>query len=94
MQQGKIVKKDEKKQQPEEPKKENKAISNFENFFYRFVAWFPILTLPTLVWELFSSGDTMGGVLIGIMHAVLVFRFVQVVDVANWFKKKKKEPAS
>lgn len=73
-------------------KKENKAISSFENFFYRYVAWFPILTLPALVWELFGSGDTAGGAIIGIMHAVLVFRFVQVVDVANWFKKKK--PAS
>lgn len=88
------MKKDKKKQPEEEQKTENKAISNFENFFYRYIAWFPILTLPTLVWELFATGETMGGALIGIMHAVLVLRFTQVIDVSKWFQRKKKnEPA-
>ncbi len=87
-----MVKKNNKRhtQTEESPKKENKAISSFENFFYRYVAWFPILTLPTLVWELFSTGETMGGALIGIMHAVLVLRFTQVIDVSRWFSKKRK----
>jgi bacteriorhodopsin len=86
------VKKD--KKQPDDTKKENKAISSFENFFYRYVAWFPILTLPTIVWEMFATGETMGGALIGIMHAVLVLRFTQVIDVSKWFQRKKKnEPA-
>ncbi|MFL0808650.1 MAG: olfactory receptor family 2 protein [Oceanobacter sp.] len=82
------------KKQPDDTKKENKAISSFENFFYRYVAWFPILTLPTIVWEMFATGETMGGALIGIMHAVLVLRFTQVIDVSKWFQRKKKnEPA-
>jgi fatty-acid desaturase len=73
---------------PEKTEKENKAITSFENFFYRYVAWFPILVLPALVWDMMAEGQTIPAVLIGLMHAVLVFRFVQVVNVAGWFGKK------
>lgn len=69
-------------------KPENKAITSFENFFYRFIAWFPILVLPALVWEMMASGDMVSGGLIGLMHAILVFRFVQVVSPQSWFGKK------
>lgn len=70
-------------------KKENKAITSFETFFYRFVAWFPILVLPSLVWEMMNSGDWIGATLIGLMHAILVFRFVQVIAPQKWFNRVK-----
>lgn len=73
-------------------KPENKAITSFETFFYRFVAWFPILVLPALVWEMLAAGEMVTGSLIGLMHAVLVFRFVQVVSPQSWFGKKVRSP--
>ncbi len=68
-------------------KAENQAISRFENFFYRFVAWFPILTLPSIVWEMFAAEDYAPASLIAVMHAVLVFRFVTVAQQQGWFKR-------
>ncbi|ASP37854.1 hypothetical protein CHH28_03825 [Bacterioplanes sanyensis] len=67
----------------------NPATSTFERVFYRYIAWFPILVLPALVWEMMASGQQGMGIIIALMHAVLVFRFVQVVDVASWFGKKR-----
>jgi hypothetical protein len=67
---------------------ENQAISSFENFFYRYVAWFPILVLPALVWEMFSVNDYVPAGLIGVMHAVLVFRLVTIAGQQGWFKKR------
>ncbi|WP_221793204.1 hypothetical protein [Oceanobacter mangrovi] len=77
------------KQNNKNNKSENQAISSFESFFYRFIAWFPILMLPSLVWEMISSGDYAVGGLIGVMHAVLVFRFVTIANQQQWFKRKK-----
>jgi hypothetical protein len=68
---------------------DNKAISTFEKFFYRYLAWFPILILPMLVVEMFSAGQHVSSALIALMHAVLVFRFFQVVKPNEWFAKKK-----
>ncbi|MEC7546958.1 MAG: hypothetical protein VX474_04560 [Pseudomonadota bacterium] len=62
--------------------------TRFERVFFRYVAWFPILTLPMLVWELMETGQTGMGLIIAIVHAVLVFRFVSVNNVPGWFKKK------
>ena len=74
------MKKDNKK-----TKTENRAISRFEGFFYRFVAWFPILVLPSLVWEMASAGDYAPAALIGVMHIILVFRFVTIAAEKSWF---------
>ncbi|MDK2778159.1 MAG: hypothetical protein KYX62_10885 [Pseudomonadota bacterium] len=62
--------------------------SRFERLFYRYLAWFPILVLPLLVVELLGSGDYAAGGIIGVMHAVLVFRFVQVVNIQALFRRK------
>ena len=62
--------------------------SRFEKVFYRYLAWFPILILPLLVVDMLKAGDYAVGGIIGVMHAILVFRFVQVVNVGSWFKKK------
>lgn len=77
------------KKQQEKTTTENKAISTFEKFFYRFVAWFPILVLPLVVVEMFSDGQHVSSLIIAAMHAVLVFRFVQIMKVEGWFSKKK-----
>jgi len=66
--------------------------SRFEKIFYRYLAWFPILVLPVLVVEMLQAGDYAVAGIIGVMHAVLVFRFVQVVNVGGWFRFKKKVP--
>lgn len=66
----------------------NPAISRFESVFYRFFAWFPILVLPAMVWEMFSSGDYGMGAVIAFIHAILVFRFVTVVKFPKLFKSK------
>jgi len=66
----------------------NPAISRFEKVFYRFFAWFPILVLPAMVWDLMAAGDYGMGGIIGFVHAILVFRFVTVVNVGAWFKRK------
>lgn len=62
--------------------------SRFERIFYRYVAWFPILTLPMLVWDLIAAGEMAPGLIIGLVHAVLVFRFVSVNNVPSWFRRK------
>lgn len=67
---------------------ENQAVSSFEKFFYRYIAWFPILVLPALVWEMFSVNDYAPAGLIGVMHAVLVFRFVTIAGQQGWFRKR------
>lgn len=59
----------------------NPAISRFESVFYRFFAWFPILVLPAMVWDLMMAGDYVMGGIIGFIHAILVFRFVTVVNL-------------
>jgi hypothetical protein len=41
-----------------------------------------------LVWELMETGQMGMGLIIGLVHAVLVFRFVSVNNVPGWFKKK------
>ena len=41
-----------------------------------------------LVVEMFKAGDYAIGGIIGVMHAILVFRFVQVMNIGQWFKKK------
>lgn len=69
----------------------NPAISRFESVFYRFFAWFPILVLPALVWDLFVSGDYGMGAIIAFIHAILVFRFVTVVKFPRLFKSKTAE---
>ena len=66
----------------------NDAGSRFEKVFYRYLAWFPVLVLPMLVVEMFKAGDYAIGGIIGVMHAILVFRFVQVMNIGQWFKKK------
>jgi hypothetical protein len=35
-----------------------------------------------------AQGQTGMGAIIGLVHAVLVFRFVSVNNVPGWFKKK------
>ena len=62
--------------------------SRFERVFYRYFAWFPILTLPMLVWDLMAAGDIAPGLIIGLIHAVLVFRFVSVNNGPSWFRRK------
>lgn len=86
---AKKSKKTEKKVVSEAPVEDkNPAISRFEKVFYRFFAWFPILVLPAMVWDMMAAGDYAMGGIIGFIHAVLVFRFVTVVNVAGWFKRK------
>ncbi|WP_229815800.1 hypothetical protein [Bacterioplanes sanyensis] len=67
----------------------NPASTAFERVFYRYIAWFPILILPAMVWDMMASGQHAMGVIVALIHAVLVFRFVQVVNVAGWFGKNK-----
>lgn len=62
--------------------------TRFERVFFRYVAWFPILTLPMLVWDLLQAGETALGLIIGLIHAILVFRFVSVLRVPEWFRRK------
>lgn len=62
--------------------------TRFERIFFRYFAWFPIITLPAMVWDLMGSGQTGMAMIIGVIHAVLVFRFVSVNDVPGWFKKR------
>jgi len=79
------------KQQPmpkQQMTKEEVPTTRFERIFFRYLAWFPILVLPMLVWELIGDGQTGMGVIIAIIHAILVFRFVSVNNVPGWFKKK------
>ena len=86
---AKKSKKAEKKVVAEAPVEDkNPAISRFEKVFYRFFAWFPILVLPAMVWDMMVAGDYAMGGIIGFIHAILVFRFVTVVNVASWFKRK------
>ncbi|MFC3679294.1 hypothetical protein [Bacterioplanoides pacificum] len=66
----------------------NPAISRFESVFYRFFAWFPILVLPAMVWDMMAAGDYVMGGIIGFVHAILVFRFVTVVNLPGLFKRK------
>ena len=70
-------------------KQQDIPTTRFERVFFRYVAWFPILTLPLLVWELLGSGQTGAGLIIGLVHAVLVFRFVSVNNVPGWFRRSK-----
>ena len=70
-------------------KQQDMPTTRFERVFFRYVAWFPILTLPLLVWELLGSGQTGAGLIIGLVHAVLVFRFVSVNNVPGWFRRSK-----
>ena len=69
----------------------NPAISRFERVFYRFFAWFPILVLPTMVWDMMTASNYAMGGIIGFIHAVLVFRFMTVVNVAGWFQRSDEE---
>lgn len=62
--------------------------TRFERIFFRYVAWFPIITLPMLVWDLLQAGEMAIGLIIGLIHAILVFRFVSVMRVPEWFRKK------
>jgi len=66
----------------------NTAVSGFENFFYRYLAWFPILVMPMLVVEVLRDGQYGFGAVVGLIHAVLVFRFVQVVNIASLFRRR------
>lgn len=66
---------------PEQP------TTRFERIFFRYFAWFPILTLPMMVWDLMEAGDAAIGLIIALVHAVLVFRFVSVNRVPEWFRK-------
>jgi len=61
--------------------------TRFERIFFRYFAWFPILTLPLLVWELIGVGDVAIGLIIAGIHAILVFRFVSVNRVPEWFRR-------
>lgn len=72
----------------------NPAISRFERVFYRFFAWFPILILPAMVWDMIASGDYVAGGIIGVMHAILVFRFVTVVNIPGLFKRIKQSTST
>ena len=66
----------------------NAAVSGFEKFFYRYLAWFPILVMPMLVVEVLRDGQYGFGAVVGLIHAVLVFRFVQVVNIASLFRRR------
>ncbi|KZZ07223.1 MULTISPECIES: hypothetical protein [Thalassolituus] len=74
--------------QKQDMSKQDLPTTRFERVFFRYIAWFPILTLPMLVWELMETGQMGMGLIIGLVHAVLVFRFVSVNNVPGWFKKK------
>ncbi|MDF1763527.1 MAG: hypothetical protein P1U57_08975 [Oleibacter sp.] len=63
--------------------------SRFERVFYRYLAWFPILVLPVLVWNLYLAGEFAPAAIIALIHIVLVFRFVSVNRVPEWFSKPK-----
>lgn len=67
---------------------QNAATTGFERFFYRYLAWFPILVMPMLVVELLTDGQYGFGGVVALIHAVLVFRFVQVVNISALFRKK------
>ena len=62
--------------------------NGFERFFYRYLAWFPLLVMPMLVVELMADGQHGFGAVVALIHAVLVFRFVQVVNIPALFRKK------
>lgn len=66
----------------------NQATTRFERVFYRYLAWFPIIVLPVLVVDMFGSGQYAVGGIVALIHVVLVFRFVQVVNVPALFRKK------
>lgn len=72
------------------PQDQSRAQSGngFERFFYRYLAWFPLLVMPMLVVELMSDGQQGFGAVVALIHAVLVFRFVQVVNIPSLFRKK------
>ena len=74
--------------QKQDMSKQDLPTTRFERVFFRYIAWFPILTLPMLVWELMETAQMGMGLIIGLVHAVLVFRFVSVNNVPGWFKKK------
>lgn len=67
----------------------NNAVSRFEKVFYRYLAWFPILVLPMMVWEMMGSGQYAVGSIVALIHAVLVFRFVQVINLPGLFKRRR-----
>lgn len=67
----------------------NDAGSRFEKVFYRYLAWFPILVLPMMVWEMMGSGQYAVGSIVALIHAVLVFRFVQVINLPGIFKRRR-----
>ncbi|WP_430460800.1 hypothetical protein ACQUQU_16480 [Thalassolituus sp. LLYu03] len=69
-------------------KAETPAANGFERFFYRYIAWFPLLVMPMLVVELMGDGQHGFGAVVALIHAVLVFRFVQVVNIPALFRKK------
>lgn len=61
--------------------------TRFERIFVRYFVWFPVITLPVLVWDLMAQGQTGMGAIIGLVHAVLVCRFVSVNNVSGWFRR-------
>lgn len=67
----------------------NDAGSRFERVFYRYLAWFPILVLPMMVWEMMATGQYGVGSIVALIHAVLVFRFVQVINLPGIFKRRR-----
>jgi|TARA_B100000749_G_C18389421_1_gene449569 hypothetical protein len=67
----------------------NDAGSRFEKVFYRYLAWFPILVLPMMVWEMMGTGQYAVGSIVALIHAVLVFRFVQVINLPGIFKRRR-----
>ncbi|MCD8521655.1 MAG: hypothetical protein LRY66_05165 [Saccharospirillaceae bacterium] len=67
----------------------NDAGSRFEKVFYRYLAWFPILVLPMMVWEMMGTGQYGVGSIVALIHAVLVFRFVQVINLPGLFKRRR-----